>query len=464
MADNDALSSLKSRLQKSGLDDPNTVPRRSRASRTPIDRAPETFMGATVGAKSATDGEEVSRKSDVPPSSINLADEEDEVISGGRKPRRKRAARARATGADMDPTMLSQMMGAMGGIPGVAPNPPPISEETEEKPAAAVPPQETTPVAMPVDSTPEPETKSPALLSQSSGPVSKSPEPAPKSPEAVSKIPDAVLKTPDAVSKTPDAAADSSSPDKISKPPSPAPIPTPAVVDDAALELLQAEASTLKEKLEEATERADNYDALCRKLVSDQDPDVRAMAEYIGGLLGKEEDLEELQEEHETVKKELESVKKELEEQKTAYSELLATANTGERDPATLEEERGEIAKLQDTLISRDEEIDNLKTKLREANETAESRIAAAAVGVSLPEGVTMPAPGEEDEIIAMAERELQLMEDLIKEQETYINDLEKELGTAEKAASPAAVEETKCKDEAEAERGVEKKVEALPK
>jgi DNA repair exonuclease SbcCD ATPase subunit len=262
----------------------------------------------------------------------------------------------------------------------------------------------------------------------------------------------------------------SRSPDLVSKSPSPAPEPTAAAVDDDALELLQAEAAALKEKFEDVTERADNYDALCRKLVSDEDPDVRIMAEYIGGLLGKEEDLEELQEEHETVKKELESVKKELENQKTSYSELLATTNATEVNLAALAEEHEKIVKLQDTLISRDEEIDSLKAKLREANETIESRVAAAGVGVTLPEGVTLPAPGEEDEIIAMAERELQLMEDLIKEQETYINDLEKELGTAEKAASPAAVEENKCKDETEDEVEVVEEVvdkaegEPLPK
>lgn len=434
MAD-DALSSLKNRLQKSGLDDPHTVPRRSRASRTPIDDTPETFMGASVGARSATDDEDVSRKSDLPPnSSANPGDDDDEVVSGGRKPRRRRQRAARA-GTDVDPNKLTQMMGAMGNIPGVAPNPPPISEEAEEKPAIAIPPE---PVIE------EPVAEEPAIEIPI---VEKTPSPASVVKKTPSPIPEPLM------------PGDSSS-SPASEPKKAPSSPSAPSADAAAVDLLQTEVASLKVKLEEATDRADDYDALCNKLVPDEDAGVRTMAEYIGGLLGKEEELEELREEHATLQEGHKTFKEEhgalqkehktlqeehaalqgehkvlqeqhsilekaFEDQKQAYT-LLQTSAPGEIDTAKLAEEQEKIIELQNTLVERDDEIGKLRDKL----ETAEATAAAA------PE---IPAQGEEDEIIAMAEKELQLMEDLIKEQEQYINDLEKELGSAEIAASPAA-------------------------
>jgi hypothetical protein len=190
---------------------------------------------------------------------------------------------------------------------------------------------------------------------------------------------------------------------------------------------LRMELESLQKKHGDMMEDLDDYNTLCERLVDNAEPSARTLAQYIAGMMEKEEQLEDLGRKHSMTLEELVKTKSELAAQQKVNEELKAAAP----DDRKLEE-------LQTACACKDEEITKLNAQLEEvAGKTA---IAVGSVDAS-----------EEDEIIAMAQKELQMMEDLIKEQEEYVTNLEKELGislTEEEEAIGEAESQTAEKTE----------------
>lgn len=221
----------------------------------------------------------------------------------------------------------------------------------------------------------------------------------------------------------------------------------PAVLE-VELDRFKQELAEFKGRHAIIAEKVEAYDALSARCVPNQPACPESLATHICKLAEEERELEDLKAKNAALEEALEKIKTELDQQKASYAELLATADneTGSPNLNKLSDpnDRMLISKLEEECRQKDELIAELKAKL-------EAAVAAAEAAERLE--VVDTEDEEENDIIAMAENELKLMEDLIKEQETYINDLERELaseGTEDVEAANADYDPD-AKDKAEA-------------
>lgn len=402
MAEEDALSALRSSLQKSGLASPDTASRQSRALRKPIDTTPETFMGASVAA--------VSDAAEGVGEGAAAAEAAPAVAA---PPRRvKRAARARGTGAGttaaLDPNLFSQFANKLAA--------PPSSAAIPEAGEAKDLPPSPKPAPSPLQKEPPPP-----------------PEPSPP-PPAVTAEEEAAAKRASAAAIKRDSAL----------PPIPPVVPEPAISSEAGQ--LSEELARLKKEREGVQEKLEDYDALCENLVPGKSAGARPLAHFISTLMEKSDQLEELQQSQTQALRELEELKQRLAQESSRNEQLSAAMvqmqeQQQQQQPPPPVVDDSKLMELQDSLLAKDGEIAQLKEQLEEQRHLAAMAIESAAAAppaaaTATTEAGAFPSREEiekmrqqEEEAFQAAEKELAMMEALIKEQEEYLTKMEEHLG-----------------------------------
>lgn len=316
MADEDALKSLQERLRQSGLTSAETAPRRSRASRTPLDDKVDTFMGASLGDKVDDDIKPATNADSPPPPAIDLADEDEGEASVPK--RRIKKTRARNAPTALDPALFNQFASAMSGAP---------TASKEEKDNDATVDKEL--ASSPLPSSPKP------TVQQALPPPS--PRPAATDP-----------------------------PRRVTLPPNP--------VDKD--EKLTKELMEIKKTLAVERDKLDDFEALCGKLIEKNAPTARNLAQYIGGLLEKEDELDSAKKERAKFSQRLEELQVELEKQKESYDELKNSAKAEQDDFLELQRQLKQAREdLEEKQATYNALLESSKTNLGDTQEL-EAKIA----------------------------------------------------------------------------------------
>ena len=317
MAEEDALKSLQERLRQSGLTSAETAPRRSRASRTPLDDKVDTFMGASLGDK-VDDGIKPATNADSPPPpAIDLADDDEAEASVPK--RRIKKTRARNAPTALDPALFNQFASAMSGAP---------TASKEEKDN---------------DLTADKE-------------LASSPLPSPPKPTVQQALPPL----------SPPRPAATDPPRRVTLP------PNPVDKDDK----LTKELMEIKKTLAVERDKLDDFEALCGKLIDKDAPTARNLAQYIGGLLEKEDELDSVKKERANFSQRLKELQAELDKQKESYDELKNSAKAEQDDFMELQRQLKQTREdLEEKQATYNALLESSKTNLGDTQEL-EAKIA----------------------------------------------------------------------------------------
>lgn len=207
-------------------------------------------------------------------------------------------------------------------------------------------------------------------------------------------------------------------------------------VDSELLDDMKEQLRILKAQNDELLDKVDDYEAVGEEIFGKK-VGVERLCQYIGEMQQKEEKFDQVKEENDKLHSQLAKVQKEFDEQKEAFNSLLASVKeNGSREGA---EQAKTIEDLQRKLREREAEVTSLKQKLAAANATAATTLNRIIEG-----GGEKGLDLDDADLMAMAEKELKLMEALISEQECYIQELEEELNQP----STAQTESLLAKDE----------------
>lgn len=190
----------------------------------------------------------------------------------------------------------------------------------------------------------------------------------------------------------------------------------------------------LRSENERLVNKLEDYEDLCRYILPKEKVSVHSLAKYIGDLQVEEDSLVELKRERAKLQEKLVGTEAELAKLKKEHTKLLAAGDEIGGAGSTNSVDRSLLEELERRCGAKDRQIKDLQQKLEIANEAA---------GTTLNKIVESSNKVDETEIIAMAERELKLMEELIAEQEKYIRDMEKEWDGHEDISQSIQTKET---------------------
>lgn len=192
---------------------------------------------------------------------------------------------------------------------------------------------------------------------------------------------------------------------------------------------VQADLAKAKEDLEEVKDEITVYEELVTSFTKKDEADLQEFADMVSEWKGKAkafdqakvamEKTKQIEKENVDLKAKLESMQQGKGAPAPAAAAVAATGGDKElqskyeQAKKNLENANTRITQLEQTIKNKDGEIADLKSRLMKANAAASSGVVATG--------------GEEDPLIEMVEKLLKDMEDMAKESEEYLAQVEKE-------------------------------------